>query len=58
MKGESFLAIREADPDYDFRQENKYRQTSAVLTEAQEYGVNGHVIDVKEQDSNSISKNH
>lgn len=31
---------------------------SRILTEAQEYGVDGHVIDIEEQDGYSVGKNH
>ena len=38
--------------------EGTWSLDSRILTEAQEYGVNCHVIDIKEQDCYSIRKNH
>ena len=36
----------------------KKKEGCAILTEAQEYGVNGHIVHIKEQNGNCIRKYH
>ena len=36
----------------------KKKEGCALLTEAQEYGVNGHIVHIKEQNGNCIRKYH
>ena len=36
----------------------KKKDGCAILTEAQEYGVNGHIVHIKEQNGNCIRKYH